>query len=92
MKCPSCNHQFNYRQAKEVTHQGETLSLVELSKITGIPYSTLQNRYRRGDRDAELARPVDSKYSYPRKRVDPWESGELGRSMEHAQVATDDAC
>lgn len=63
MKCPACNHHFHYRQSIVIEHQGEPLSLRELSSISGIAYSTLQNRYRRGDRGDELLRPVDSKYS-----------------------------
>lgn len=63
MKCPNCHHHFHYRQAIVVEHNGEPMSLRELSKVTGIAYSTLQNRYRAGDRDADLVRPADMKYS-----------------------------
>jgi transposase-like protein len=70
MKCPSCKHVFHYRQAKTVEHNGEVLSLRELSTATNIPYSTLQNRYRRGDRGADLSRPIEEKYSYPRRHAD----------------------
>lgn len=68
MKCPACNHHFHYRQAVIVEHGGEPKSLRELSTATGIPYSTLQNRYRRGDRGEDLWREVDKKYSYARQR------------------------
>lgn len=68
MKCPSCKHVFHYRHAKTVEYNGETVSLRELSTATGIPYSTIQNRYRRGDRWPQIARAIDAKYSYPRKQ------------------------
>lgn len=67
MKCPNCQHTFHYRQAVKVEHNGDELNLVELSKLTGIAYSTLQNRYRRGDRGEQLTRPADEKYSPHRK-------------------------
>lgn len=67
MKCPSCKHVFHYRQAKTVEYNGETVSLRELSTATKIPYSSLQNRYRRGDRWPDIARDVEKKYSRPRQ-------------------------
>jgi uncharacterized OB-fold protein len=69
MKCPNCSHVFHYRQAVRVEHNGDEVNLVELAKLTGIAYSTLQNRYRRGDRGEKLVRPADEKYS-PHRRAD----------------------
>jgi hypothetical protein len=69
MKCPNCSHHFHYRQAVVVEHQGTPMSLREVSTATGIAYSTLQNRYRRGDRGEQLVRPADEKYSPHRRAV-----------------------
>ncbi len=38
----------NTQKAKRITHNGETHTLREWSRRTGIPYSTLNKRYRRG--------------------------------------------
>lgn len=38
----------NTRKALHVTHDGQTLSLREWARQTGIPYSTLRKRYQRG--------------------------------------------
>lgn len=63
MKCPNCKHDFHHKHAVVVDHGGVPMSLLELSKLTGIAYSTLQNRYRRGNRGDQLTRTVDEKYS-----------------------------
>lgn len=41
-----------------VDYKGKTLTLIELSEITGITYSCLNARYHRGDRGNRLIRPV----------------------------------
>jgi len=66
MKCPACNHHFQTKKVVAVEHNGEPVSLLELSKLTGIAYSTLINRYRRGNRGAELVRSVEAKYAHTR--------------------------
>ena len=44
-------------------HNGETISLRELARLSGIAYSTLQGRYDRGDRGAKLLGPIDLRRS-----------------------------
>lgn len=51
-----------------VEHNGETISLRELARMSGIAYSTLQGRYDRGDRGAKLLGPIDMRRSGNRSK------------------------
>lgn len=49
---------LNKRDTVRIIHKGESITLVELSRITGIPRSNLAMRYKHGDRDERLVRPI----------------------------------
>ena len=54
----------NTRQNIRITHNGQTLTLMEWEPIVGIPRDTLYQRYRRdGDRPPKLFRPVKQQYN-----------------------------
>lgn len=42
----------------KVSYKGQEVTLIELSEIVGIEYSCLNARYRRGDRNEKLIRPI----------------------------------
>ena len=46
-----------------VEHNNELITLKQLSEITGINYQTLFRRYKKGDRNEKLIRPIDKKKS-----------------------------
>lgn len=49
---------------------GESICLREVSRRTGIHYSTLQHRWRAGDRDyASLSRPLDPRTDPKRRKA-----------------------
>lgn len=50
----------NKRNTKFIEYNGETHTLTEWAEITGINRSTLNNRYWRGERGAELFRTSES--------------------------------
>lgn len=43
----------------KIEYDNESITLIELSEITKIPYKTLNMRYRRGDRGDYLVRPIN---------------------------------
>lgn len=49
----------NKRNNIYITHNNESITLKELSNRTGINYQTLFGRFKKGDRDERLIRPVD---------------------------------
>lgn len=49
----------NRRSNIVIEHNGKTMTLKELSETTGIEYSCLNARYKRGYRKEELIKPVD---------------------------------
>lgn len=57
MKCPHCSKTILKSDAIPIEHNGDTISLRDLSRATGIAYTTLQNRYDRGLRGEELLEP-----------------------------------
>ena len=60
----------NMRRNVRVEINGETHTLSEWAEITGINISTLQHRYRKGDREERLIRKVDlENYDTSRKAV-----------------------
>lgn len=56
----------NYRQNVLVEYQGQTVTLVEASELSGISYNVLCLRYHRGDRDERLFRSVRKSDEYER--------------------------
>lgn len=46
-----------------VEYNNELITLKQLSEITGINYQTLFRRYKKGDRNEKLIRPIDKKKS-----------------------------
>jgi hypothetical protein len=54
MKCPHCKKTILKSDAIPIEHNGDTISLRDLSKATGIAYTTLQNRYEGGLRGKDL--------------------------------------
>lgn len=46
-----------------VEYDNELITLKQLSEITGINYQTLFRRYKKGDRNEKLIRPIDKKKS-----------------------------
>lgn len=52
-----------------VDYYGKQLTLSELSRITGIPYATLNLRYNKGDIGEELWKPVEIEVDYYGKSV-----------------------
>lgn len=50
-----------------VLYNGEYVTLKQLSEELGINYQTLFGRYKRGERDEKLIRPIDPKKSTRRK-------------------------
>lgn len=63
MRCPHCNRDILKKKALVVEHNGETISLRELARVSGIAYSTLQGRYDRGYRGEKLLGPIDVRRS-----------------------------
>lgn len=47
-----------YNYVSKLEHFGEKMTLAEAAEISGLPYYVLENRYRRGDRNERLFRPV----------------------------------
>lgn len=68
MRCPHCNRDILKKKALVVEHNGETISLRELARLSGIAYSTLQGRYDRGDRGKKLLGPIDERRSSSRAK------------------------
>jgi hypothetical protein len=68
MRCPHCNREIFKKKALIVEHNGEMISLRELSRVCGIAYSTLQGRYDRGYRGKKLLGPVDVRRSSNRAK------------------------
>ncbi|MDQ0492767.1 hypothetical protein [Paenibacillus brasilensis] len=50
----------NRRSNIKVDFQGEQITLMELSEITGVGYKVLNARYDRGDRNERLLRPLNT--------------------------------
>lgn len=48
----------NRRSNIIVEYKGENMSLIELSEIVGIKYSTLRERYVKGKRGDDLIKPI----------------------------------
>lgn len=46
-----------------IEHEGQPMSLREFAECVRISHSTLQHRWRRGDRGERLVRPPDRKYT-----------------------------
>lgn len=69
MRCPHCHRDIIKRKALVVEHHGEAVSLRELSRMTGIAYSTLQGRYDRGHRGEQLLGAVDFRRSRNRPKL-----------------------
>lgn len=59
MKCPHCQHEIFRQTSIVIEHNGEKISLRELSRRTGMAYTTLQNRYGRGLRGEKLLGAID---------------------------------
>lgn len=53
-RCPHCKKLILRSTSIAVEHNGERVTLRELSRLTGVAYTTLQNRYHRGLRGDEL--------------------------------------
>lgn len=71
MRCPHCHRDILKKKALVVEHNGETISLRELSRVSGIAYSTLQGRYDRGYRGERLLGPVDVRRSGNKAKPKP---------------------
>lgn len=50
----------NRRSNLSVEYKGETMTLVEVSELTGIEYGTLSRRFQSGDRGERLVRPLNA--------------------------------
>ena len=50
----------NRRSNLAVEYKGETMTLIEVSELTGIAYGTLNARYQDGDRGERLIRPLNA--------------------------------
>jgi len=63
VRCPHCHQEIFREKSHVIRHDGETISLRELSRRSGIAYSTLQNRYDKGLRGVKLVGPIDMRRS-----------------------------
>ena len=55
----------NKRDNVFITHNGETRTMKEWSRITGIGYTTIKERIRRGwDSEIAITKPVDARFSH----------------------------
>lgn len=50
----------NRRSNLAVEYEGKTMTLVEVSELTGIEYGTLSRRFQSGDRGERLVRPLNA--------------------------------
>jgi hypothetical protein len=79
MRCPHCHVEILRKKALVIEHNGEKISLRELSRMSGIAYSTLQNRYDRGWRGEELLGEVDKRKSSTKVKPQRSETSDLMR-------------
>lgn len=80
MRCPHCNKPI-IKTAISVEYNGEMMSLRDLSRATGIAYTTLQNRYDGGLRGQELIGPRGARRSGERPKDPPTDTSALMRQF-----------
>lgn len=49
---------------KQITHFGREMTIAQLSRETGLSSGCLQQRYSKGQRDAELVKPVQARATH----------------------------
>lgn len=73
----------NRRSNITVNYQGRNVTLIELSEILGIPYTTIWSRYNRGDRGEDLIRPYMTHSSTRRYRG---KSTDCDKAVDHRRA------
>jgi hypothetical protein len=81
MRCPHCDKTILKSDAIPIEHNGETISLRDLSKATGIAYTTLQNRYEGGLRGKDLIGPKGARRLGNRPKDPPSDVSSLMREF-----------